>query len=60
LRIPQLFWLKRLVDYETACSPADLVNLYPRFYWNLVAPHVQTAIRYLNVTFNGRQWIANL
>ena len=25
-----------------------------------VAPHVQTAIRYLNVTSNGRQWIANL
>ncbi|WP_315744086.1 MULTISPECIES: metal-dependent phosphohydrolase [unclassified Bradyrhizobium] len=41
-------------------SPADLVNLYPQFYWNSVAPHVQTAIRYLNVTSVGRQWIANL
>jgi hypothetical protein len=41
-------------------SPADLVNLYPKFYWNSVAPHVQTAIRYLNVTSSGRQWIANL
>jgi hypothetical protein len=41
-------------------SPADLVNLYPQFYWNSVAPHVQTAIRYLNVTSRGRQWIANL
>ena len=41
-------------------SPADLVNLYPQFYWNCVAPHVQTAIRYLNVTSSGRQWIANL
>jgi hypothetical protein len=41
-------------------SPADLVNLYPQFYWNSVAPHVQTAIRYLNVTARGRQWIANL
>jgi hypothetical protein len=41
-------------------SPADLVNLYPRFYWNSAAPHVQTAIRYLNVTSSGRQWIANL
>jgi hypothetical protein len=41
-------------------SPADLVNLYPQFYWNCVAPHVQTAIRYLNVTASGRQWIANL
>ena len=41
-------------------SPADLVNLYPQFYWNSAAPHVQTAIRYLNVTSSGRQWIANL
>jgi hypothetical protein len=41
-------------------SPADLVNLYPQFYWNTVSPHVQTAIRYLNVTASGRQWIANL
>ncbi len=49
--------LNRQLGYS---SPADLVNLYPQFYWNLVAPHVQTAIRYLNVTSNGRQWIANL
>jgi hypothetical protein len=41
-------------------SPADIVNLYPQFYWNSVSPHVQTAIRYLNVTSSGRQWIANL
>jgi hypothetical protein len=41
-------------------SPADLVNLYPQFYWNSVAPHIQTAIRYLNMTSIGRQWIANL
>lgn len=49
--------LNRQLGYS---SPADLVNLYPQFYWNLVVPHVQTAIRYLNVTSNGRQWIANL
>ena len=41
-------------------SPADLVGLYPQFYWNSVSPHIQTAIRYLNVTSSGRQWIANL
>ena len=41
-------------------SPADIVNLYPQFYWNSVAPHVQKAIRHLNVTSSGRQWIANL
>jgi len=41
-------------------SPADLLEQYPRFYWEKVFPRVQTAIRYLNVTAAGRQWIANL
>ncbi len=49
--------LNRQLGYA---SPADLVDLYPQFYWNSVAPRVQTAIRYLNVTASGRQWIANL
>ena len=41
-------------------SPADLTDLYPKFYWNSVAPHIHGAIRYLNITSNGRKWIANL
>lgn len=41
-------------------SPADLTDLYPKFYWDSVSPHIKTAIRYLNVTSEGRQWIANL
>ncbi|MFZ0195740.1 MAG: metal-dependent phosphohydrolase [Pseudolabrys sp.] len=41
-------------------SPADLTDLYPKFFWTGVSPHVQSAIRYLNVTSSGRQWIANL
>ena len=31
-----------------------------QFYWTKVAPQVPTAIRYLNVTSSGRQWISNL
>ncbi|MFZ1048954.1 MAG: metal-dependent phosphohydrolase, partial [Pseudolabrys sp.] len=49
--------LNRQLGYE---SPADLTELYPQFYWKTVSPHVQTAIRYLNVTSSGRQWVANL
>lgn len=49
--------LNRQLGYD---SPADLVDLYPRFYWDSAAPHVQPAIRHLNVTSSGRQWIANL
>jgi hypothetical protein len=41
-------------------SPADLIDLYPKFYWTSIAPHIQSAIRYLNITSNGRKWIANL
>jgi hypothetical protein len=41
-------------------SPADLTELYPQFYWKRISPHVQTAIKYLNVTSSGRQWVASL
>ena len=41
-------------------SPADLVDQYSQFYWSSVSPHIQSAIRYLNVTSSGRQWVANL
>jgi hypothetical protein len=46
--------MNRQLGYE---SPADIVNRYPQFYWNSVAPHIQTAIRYLNMTSSGRQWM---
>jgi hypothetical protein len=41
-------------------SPADIIDLYPKFFWSSVAPHIQNAIRYLNVTSSGRQWVSNL
>jgi hypothetical protein len=41
-------------------SPADLTDQYPQFYWNRISAHVQTAIRYLNVTSSGRLWVATL
>jgi hypothetical protein len=49
--------LNRNLGYET---PADIVYRFPQFYWTNVAPQIQLAIRYLNVTSSGRQWIANL
>jgi hypothetical protein len=49
--------LNKKLGYET---PADVVYKYPQFYWNNVAPQIQAAIRYLNITSSGRQWIANL
>ena len=41
-------------------SPSDLVDKYPQFYWNMISPYIQSAIRYLNVTTNGRRWIDGL
>lgn len=58
-----LYWefeeagLNKQLGYD---NPADLVHKYPQFYWNSVAPHIQKAIRYLQATASGRQWIANL
>ncbi len=49
--------LNKTLGYST---PADIVYKYPQFYWNNVAPQIKTAIRYLNYTSSGRQWIANL
>lgn len=49
--------LNKALGYAT---PADIVYKFPQFYWTNVAPQIQLAIRYLNVTSSGRQWIASL
>jgi hypothetical protein len=49
--------LNRQLGYR---SPADIVDKYPHFYWSSVSPYIQDAIRYLNVTASGRQWINGL
>ena len=37
-----------------------LVDKYPEFFWNTGLMHLDEAIKYLNLTVSGRQWIANL
>ena len=39
--------LNKTLGYAT---PADIVYKFPQFYWTNVAPQIQLAIRYLNVT----------
>jgi len=41
-------------------SPADMVERYPKFFWEAVEPYLGPALRYLDHTFEGKQWIANL
>jgi hypothetical protein len=41
-------------------SAADLRANYPQFFWKMVQPYLVDALRYLRVTQEGQQWVANL
>jgi hypothetical protein len=41
-------------------SPADLRANYPKFFWGAVRPFVGPALRFLQVTQEGKQTLANL
>lgn len=45
------------LGYET---PMDLVEQYPEFFWSQVQPYIGTALRYLEQTVEGKQWVAQL
>jgi hypothetical protein len=49
--------MTELLGYDT---PADLVDKYPEFFWQSVQPYIQPALRYLELTTEGKQWVANL
>jgi hypothetical protein len=41
-------------------SPADMVDHYPQFYWGKVERYIGDALRYLEMTMEGKQWTATL
>ncbi len=41
-------------------SPGHMRSNFTQFYWKVVRPHIQDALRYLRKTQEGKQWIANL
>lgn len=41
-------------------SPADLNEGFPQFFWENVEPYIGDGLRFLALTQEGRQWIANL
>ncbi|MDJ0696199.1 MAG: Npun_R2479 family HD domain-containing metalloprotein [Cyanobacteria bacterium J06639_18] len=49
--------MNQVLGYET---PADLRKNYAKFYWNGVYPYIQDALRYLSLTQQGKQIVANL
>lgn len=40
--------------------PADLVDAYPNFFWTNAYPYMKPALKYLDCTVSGRDWIAHL
>lgn len=49
--------VNELLGYGT---PADVADHYPQFFWAKVEPFLGDAIDSLNMTAEGRQWLANL
>ncbi|MGB7454405.1 MAG: metal-dependent phosphohydrolase, partial [Pseudolabrys sp.] len=47
----------KILKYNSA---ADLRANYPQFFWKVVTPYIGDALRYLRVTQEGQQWVANL
>ncbi len=41
-------------------NPGDMRSKYARFFWDTVHPYIAEAIGYLQLTQEGKQWIANL
>ena len=41
-------------------SPADMVDRYPQFYWSKIERYIGDALRYLEMTMEGKLWIATL
>ena len=45
------------LGYKTAM---DLVDRYPEFFWAEVQPYIGGALRFLEQTVDGKQWVAQL
>ena len=41
-------------------SPGELRKNYAKFYWDVVRPFIEPAMKYLKVTQEGQLWLANL
>ncbi|MCZ6635808.1 MAG: metal-dependent phosphohydrolase [bacterium] len=41
-------------------NPGDMRTGFAGFFWNVVSPYIQDAIQYLEVTQDGKHWVANL
>ncbi len=49
--------INKVLGYQ---NPADLRKNYAKFYWNGVYPYIRDGLRYLSLTQQGKQILANL
>ena len=62
-KIPALYYefeetgVNQQIGYK---SPGHMRSNFTRFYWDVVFPYLGDALRYLNVTQEGKSWVANL
>jgi hypothetical protein len=62
-KIPALYYefeengVNAQIGYQ---SPGHMRRAYTKFYWDMVVPYIGKAIKYLNITQDGKQWVANL
>jgi hypothetical protein len=62
-KIPALYYefeengVNAQIGYQ---SPGHMRRAYTKFYWNVVVPYIGKAVDFLNVTQEGKQWVANL
>ena len=63
LKLTALFLELKEIGQHEALGYTDVSALrarYPGLFWNLFAPHLGRATRYLRATDDGRQWLANM
>ncbi|MCP4158261.1 MAG: metal-dependent phosphohydrolase [bacterium] len=62
-KLPALFYefeetgVNKQMGYK---NPGELRKGFAKFFWNAVEPYIRDAMKYLQVTQEGKQWIANL
>jgi hypothetical protein len=62
-KIPALFYEFEEIGANAELgyrTPGDMRRSFAKFYWDVISPYIQDALRYLRVTQQGKQWIANL
>ncbi len=62
-KLPALFYEMQETGLTQKLGFRTLEELrcqYPRFYWKSINDYIQPALRYLNVTQEGKQWVASL